>query len=1291
VAIAPDGTPRRAKILSSSAVRGRVAGDLGNGRLAITPGWDDPGAPVRGLRFRLLGEAPGDARVADQDPAGRWIEVAPPLDRPIPPGTAFELASDDEAPILAARIVTGTPQGASLPPARVRIATTLGTNALLERRVASTALFVTRGFGDLLHIGTQERPELFRLDLERPAPLAEHVVEVDERLDAKGHVLCPIDLAPLESVARSLVARGTRSAAVALLHAYRNPAHEDALATALAGWGFAHVSCSARIAPSIKILPRATTAVIDACLAPIVGRFLDRATEHVGPGNLLVLTSAGGLAAAHDTRPKDLLLSGPAGGVVGAAVAARRAGIARGIAFDMGGTSTDVARFEEECDVRREHHVGDTAVAAPALAIESVAAGGGSICRFDGERILVGPESAGAQPGPACYGAGGPLTITDVNLLLGRLDPERFGIPIDPGAAQLRLDQLQDAIARRGGQRPDPRILLEGILAIADETMAGAIRRISVRRGYDPSEHALIAFGGAGGQHACGVAERLGIRRILLPPDAGLLSAVGLGHAVLERFAEQQVLEPLERFESDSRDRFEPLEREALAALVTAGVPLDQAAVRRRTLFLRLRGQETSLDVERTEGADPRASFTQRYRETYGHAPGARPIEVEAIRVVASSPPAAIERLPAPARRMTMRAERRIGDLCAFDRAELPPGATLAGPALVLERHATTLVAAGWTAAVGADGALLLERGTGASSGETTESVTRPLVLETSVSPIVLELFTRRFTALVEEMGERLERAAVSTNVKERLDFSCALLDPAGELVVNAPHIPVHLGALGVCVRAVREALPLGPGDVAVTNHPGFGGSHLPDVTVITPVLGDGAGTPLVGYVASRAHHAEIGGMRPGSMPPDATKLAEEGVVIRPMLLVERGEPRWDEIRRVLVEAPWPSRAVDDNLADLAAAAAANHAGAERLRELARLHGVDTIHEQMGRLGSLAADRVRETLRARGDGVLEAMERLDDGTPLRARITIHDGHARFDFTGTGAVHPGNLNATPAIVRSVVLYVIRLLLPDPLPLNEGLLRAVTIDVPRGSLLDPPFGEDPRGDPAVGGGNVETSQRLVDTLLAALGLAACSQGTMNNVIFGNARYGYYETIGGGCGAGPGFAGPSGVHSHMSNTRITDVEVLEHRYPVRVERFALRRGSGGRGRHRGGDGLVREITFLEPAEMSVLTQHRVEAPYGLAGGEPGARGTQHLVRVSGAVDQLASIDGRSVETGDRLIVETPGGGGYGVSESGPRSKRASPSRLPTSVCCPPDETRLMAPRRGRKGSRVTRGTHR
>jgi 5-oxoprolinase (ATP-hydrolysing) len=1234
VAIAPDGTTRRVKVLSTSALRGRVTRDLGHGRLEIEPGWDDPGAPIVGLRFRALDRTGEPARVSAQDAAGRWIDVTPPPDRPL---DAFELVSDDEAPILAARLLTRTPVGATLPRARIRLATTLGTNALLERRGATTCLFVTRGFGDLLRIGTQQRPELFRLDVARRPPLAEEVVEVDERLDARGRVLRPIDVEVLEPVARDLLARGVRSVAVALLHAYRNPVHEERLAAALAGWGFDNVSCSARVAPRIKILERAETAVADAYLAPVVGKFLDRVAVHAAKDSLLVLSSAGGLGAARDTRSKDTLLSGPAGGVVGAAVAARRAGIALGIAFDMGGTSTDVARFEGECEVRREHRVGDAAIAAPALAIESVAAGGGSVCRFDGERLLVGPESAGAHPGPACYGAGGPLTITDVNLLLGRIDPDRFGIPIDPRAAERRFDELQDALGRSAPERPAARALLEGIVAIADEAMAGAIRRISTRRGYDPAEHALVAFGGAGGQHACGVAERLGMRRILLPADSGLLSAIGLGEAVLERFAESQVLEPLEIVQRNLDRRLEPLEREARAAVVLAGVPAGEAEVRRRALFLRLAGQETSLEIGWGPGVDVRAAFDRSYADTYGHDPGRRPIEVEAVRVVVSSkiPPVGPVPPVAPLVRTVAQAQRRIGELPAFDRADLPPGATIDGPALILERHATAFVAHSWHATVLPDRSILLETGTGTVSAGTGAGAS---------SAVSLELFTRRFTTLVEEMGERLERTAVSTNVKERLDFSCALLDPHGELVVNAPHIPVHLGALGTCVRAVGAALALGPGDVAVTNHPAFGGSHLPDVTVITPVFDASEPTRLLGYVASRAHHAEIGGTRPGSMPPDATTLVQEGVVLRPMLLVAGGLPRWDEVRGILAGAPWPSRAVDDNLADLAAAVAANHAGAERLRELAGRHGIDEVHEQMRRLGGLAAERVREALRTRGDAVLEAEERLDDGTPLRVRITIEKGHARFGFAGTGAVHPGNLNATPAIVRSVVLYVIRLLLPDPLPLNEGLLRAVRIDLPRGSLLDPPFGDDPRVDPAVVGGNVETSQRLVDTLLKALGLAASSQGTMNNVIFGNERYGYYETIGGGCGAGPSFDGPSGVHSHMSNTRITDVEVLEHRYPVRVERFALRRGSGGAGQYRGGDGLVREIVFLEPATLSVLTQHRVEEPYGVDGGAPGARGRQWIVRVAGAIEELGPIDGRRVEAGDRLIVETPGGGGWG-----------------------------------------------
>jgi 5-oxoprolinase (ATP-hydrolysing) len=1242
VAIAPDGSVRSTKILSTSALRGRIVRRLSPERFEIRESWSAPAEPIRGLRFGLLGVEHEARAVRRYDPGSGTLELDAPLDAEVPDDAAFEVVSDEESPVFAARLLTGTPAPEPLPPALLRLATTLGTNALLQRGGVPTALFVTRGFGDLLEIGTQQRPELFALEVVKPAPLHAAVVEVPERLGADGTVLEPLDFANVEDEAHDLLDRGIRSAAVALMHSYRNPAHEQELKRRLLDRGFEQVSCSAELAPRIKLLHRAETAVADAYLAPVLRTYLDRVRGCLDSDDLLVMTSAGGLLDAATFRPKDGLLSGPAGGVAGSAWAGRRSGFERVISFDMGGTSTDVARYDGDYEYLYEHRVGDAHLAAPALAIETVAAGGGSVCWLDGERLRVGPQSAGAMPGPACYGAGGPLALTDVNLLLGRLDPERFQVPIRPRPASERLERLRDELEDRTGERPEAEELLEGLLAIANETMADAMRRVSLRRGYDPAEHALVAFGGAGGQHACAVAERLGTGRVVVPADAALLSAWGLGQSIVERFGERQLLAPLDRVEPELGRVFDELAAEARTAVLRAGVPDSQIRVRRKLLHLRFAGQDSTLEVDWDPEIRAAEAFAARYERLFGHRPEGRSIELESVRVVVSSTPRVDEEPVATPRPFEARPGKRRRAwfdggwqrVAAYDRPALRPGASFGGPALVLERRSATVVGTGWRARVDGGGALVLEQEPARSR---IEGAGQP-------EAVRLELFTQRFATLVQEMGERLERTAISTNVKERLDFSCALLDPGGELVANAPHIPVHLGALGLCVRRVRESVALGPGDVVVTNHPAAGGSHLPDVTVITPVFaGPGRGSRLLGYTASRAHHAEIGGSRPGSMPPTATRLAEEGVVIPPTHLVRDGRARWDRIREILAGAPWPSRNLEDNLADLRAAVAANHAGADALRALAAAHGEDRVLRYMERLKRLAERRIREALGSMADGVYEATERLDDGTPLSVRIELEGDGARLDFTGSGAVHPGNLNATPAIVQSAVIYVLRLMLRRPLPLNEGLLHAVSIDLPRG-LLNPSFPDDPERAPAVVGGNVETSQRLVDTLLRALGLAACSQGTMNNLIFGNERYGYYETLGGGCGAGPGFPGASGVHSHMTNTRITDVEVLEQRYPVRIERFAIRRGSGGDGRFPGGDGLIRELRFLEPASLSVLTQHRRVPPYGLGGGEPGACGRQRVVRASGEVIELGPVDGREVAVGDRLIVETPGGGGSG-----------------------------------------------
>jgi len=1221
------------KILSNGALRGVVVDAIDEHELRVKTAWPVPADFLRGFTFRLLDSDTPAVRVDHNDKEGRTITLASPLDTSGARGAAFEVQSPEAAPVLAARLAAGVPVGEPLPVIAMRLATTLGTNALLERRGARVAFFVTEGFGDLLRIGNQQRPDLFALEIRRPQPLYETAVEVCERVGADGVVVVPLDEPRLLAQIEELVADGYRHAAVTLLNSYANPRHESRVAELLAQNGFEHVSVSSELAPFIKVVPRAETTVVDAFLAPVVDDYIGRVREPLGGGSLHVMTSAGGMMRPESFRAKDSLLSGPAGGVVGAAMAGRSSGFDKIIAFDMGGTSTDVARFDGDFDYTFEHVVGDAHLVAPALAVESVAAGGGSICRFDGITMSVGPQSAGASPGPACYGAGGPLTLTDVNLLAGRLDESRFGIPIDRGAARRALDALIDDVERAKGDETDEAVLLDGLLQIANERMAEAIRRISIRKGYDPSAYALVAFGGAGAQHACGVADRLGIETIVIPPDASLLSAMGLGHAVMERFAERQILRALDDVAATLDSIRSELEEEARTLLMGEGVPREEVEIRRTIVSLRIAGQESSLQVEGAHLAD---AFRRKYELVFGYWPTGRTIEVESLRVVASGRGGDVEHIeatsPSPhVKRGTAHAwfGGSWRDVPAVERAGLGRGEVLEGPALVFEEHTVTVVEAGWSASIERGGALVLERALVPGS-----AVVHPELVR-------LELFTHRFESIAREMGETLRRTALSTNVKERLDYSCALLDASGYLVVNAPHIPVHLGALGLCVRSVRDAIEMRPGDVVVTNHPAHGGSHLPDVTVITPVHTDRG--ELLAFLASRAHHAEIGGKRPGSMPPDAASLVEEGVVIPPTRVFEAGVERWDTVRAMLSDAPYPSRAVEENIADLRAAVAANRAGAEALLSLARIEGEDTVRHFMASLEDVAFAKVTEALEGFPDGDYEAMETMDDGSRVCVRVEIAGARARVDFAGTSGRHPGNLNATPAVVRSVVLYVLRLLIREPFPLNEGIMRAIAIELPDG-MLNPSFPDDPRRAPAVVGGNVETSQRLAGCIIRALGLMSGSQETMNNVVFGTDRYSYYETIGGGAGAGADFDGASAVHTHMTNTMITDPEVLERRYPVRLDRFAIRRGSGGGGAHLGGDGAVREMTFLAPMSLSVLGQHRTQGPFGLAGGGRGKPARVFVQTALGERVDLGSSGHRDVEPGDRLVVETPGGGGYG-----------------------------------------------
>jgi 5-oxoprolinase (ATP-hydrolysing) len=1233
------GSLHRAKVLSSAALRGSIKEILSSDSLRAEVSWTVPAGFISGFEFALLESPHESARVKSFDPRGTVIELERPLTSAARAGQAFEVRSPEEAPVLAARMVTATPSADRLPQMSMRLATTRGTNALLERSGAPTVLFITKGFGDLLLISDQQRPDLFALEINKPTPLYTTVVEVRERVAADGSVVFPLSAGDLDERVEQLLRDGIRCAAVALLNSYSNPAHENALAERLRARGFRHVSCSSDLAPLIKIVPRAQTAVVNAYLSR-VGEPL-AAHGETSTARLHVMTSAGGLSEPHSYRAKDSLLSGPAGGVVGAALSGRLSGFEKVIAFDMGGTSTDVARFDGDYDYVFEHEVGDAHLVAPALAIESVAAGGGSVCRFDGNLLHVGPDSASASPGAACYGAGGPLTLTDVNLLLGRLDSRRFDIPIDVAAARRACDDTMNEIEKHTGDRPPTETLLEGLCDIANERMADAIRRISIRKGYDPADYALVAFGGAGGQHGCAVAERLGISKIVIPRDVSLLSALGLGHAAIEQFAERQVLRLLDEALPSVPGWIDELAREAKAALERTGVPRGRSEIRRRIVNLRFAGQDSVLHIDYDDETPLRNAFEDKYRKIFGHWQKHRPIEIESIRVVASSKPEKSMGVGDPpvsngtGRKKPRRVRAWFGGWCdtdAHERDNLPVGARVAGPALVFERYSVTVIERGWSAEVDGAGALVLKRE--AQGDARLSDDARPELVR-------LELFTNRFESVAREMGEMLRRTAVSTNVKERLDFSCAVLDGQGQLVVNAPHIPVHLGSMGLCVRALRDTVEMEPGDVVVTNHPRFGGSHLPDVTVVSPVhTPDGR---LLAYVANRAHHAEFGGSRPGSMPPDAASLAEEGVVIPPTYIFPPAAPRWEEIQRLLTEGPYPTRALDENMADLRAAVAANRDGAAALLELAAAYGADTVWHFMDALEARADDNMRDALSNIPDGVYEAEERLDDGTPLRVRMSIVGDSVEIDFAGSGGVHPGSFNATPAVVCGAVIYVLRLLVDKPLPLNEGLMRAVTLNIPPG-ILNPPFPEDPAEAPAVVGGNVETSQRLVDTLLKAMGLAACSQGTMNNVLFGTDRHSYYETVCGGTGAGPGFDGADAVHSHMTNTRITDVEIVEHRYPVRIDRFAIRRGSGGRGEYTGGDGVVREMTFLDAASVSVLGQHRAQGPYGLAGGEPGWPARLRFVGADNTERDLQSVDGFEAAPGDRLVLETPGGGGYG-----------------------------------------------
>ncbi|MCB4822989.1 hydantoinase B/oxoprolinase family protein [Roseicella aerolata] len=1137
----------------------------------------------------------------------------------------------------------------------VKMGTTVATNALLERKGERVLLLVNRGFADLLRIGNQARPRLFDLNVRLPDLLHERVAEVGGRVAVDGAEIEPLDEAGARAALQAAFDDGIRAVAIALMHAWAHPAHELRLGAIAREVGFPQVSLSHQASPLPRIVPRGDTTVVDAYLSPILRRYVEQVAGELPGVRLYFMQSNGGLAEAGSFQGKDAILSGPAGGIVGAARTAGMAGFDRIIGFDMGGTSTDVALYAGEFERAFETLVAGVRMRAPMMAINTVAAGGGSILHFDGARYRVGPDSAGAVPGPACYRRGGPLTVTDANVMVGKIQPRHFPSlfgpqgdqPLDAGVVREKFAALAKEIEAATGTPQDPRAVAEGFLRVAVANMANAIKQVSIQKGHDVTRYTLQCFGGAGGQHACLVADELGMETVFIHPFAGVLSAYGMGLAdqtVIREAAVEAPLAPGGMAElAATLDR---LAEEGRAELLKQGAPEGRIAAARR-LHLRYAGTDSFLPVPFGAHDAVLEAFTAAHRQRFGFATPEREVVVEACIAEVTAAGEAVEEArlparaageaPAPIDTVPLFTGGEAAEAPVFDREALLAGDRLAGPALIREATATTVVEPGWTAEVTPLNHLVLRRTTPRAATRV-EATGRP-------DPVMLELFNNLFMSIAEQTGAVLQNTSLSVNIKERLDFSCAIFDATGALVANAPHVPVHLGAMGESVRTVirERGATLRPGDVVALNNPYNGGTHLPDVTVITPVF-DAEGREILFFVGSRGHHADIGGLTPGSTPPVSRTLEEEGVVIDNFLLVEQGRFREAEFRALLASATYPARSPDVNVADIKAQVAANEKGVQELQRAVRDVGLDTVRAYMRHVMDNAEESVRRVLDRLQDGRFETS--LDDGTPLKVAVRVDRPNRRavIDFTETGAQRPTNFNAPAAVCRAVVLYCFRALVGEEIPLNDGCLKPLEIVVPPGTFLSPlPHGEG--GGAAVVAGNTEVSQVTCNALLAALGACASAQATMNNLLFGDDVYQYYETVCGGVGAGPGFDGWGPVQTHMTNTRMTDPEVLELRYPVRLEEFSIRRGSGGAGRWRGGDGSRRKIRFLRPMQAVIVASRRNVAPHGLQGGADGAPGRQWVERADGRIEVIAGNTGSAeLAAGDAFVLETPGGGGWG-----------------------------------------------
>jgi len=1154
----------------------------------------------------------------------------------------------------------------------VKMGTTVATNALLERKGERTVLVITRGFRDQLRIAYQNRPRIFDRHIRMPELLYTRVVEVNERVGASGEVILALDEEKARKDLAAAHAEGFRSAAIVLMHGYRFPAHEARVASIAGKLGFEQVSVSHEVSPLMKIVSRGDTTVVDAYLSPILRRYVDQVASELKTGDrprsgepgsvpkLMFMQSNGGLTDARRFQGKDSILSGPAGGIIGMVRTSEAAGFHKVIGFDMGGTSTDVSHYAGELEREFETLVAGVRMRAPMMSIHTIAAGGGSILGFDGQRQRVGPDSAGANPGPACYRRGGPLTVTDCNVMLGKVQPAFFpkvfgpkgDQALDPQVVREKFDLLAREIELATGKKQTAEETAEGFVKIAVANMANAIKFISVQRGHDVTEYTLACFGGAGGQHACLVADELGMKRVYIHTLAGVLSAYGMGLAQVRALREEAIERRLDGAAlADIEEKCVKLGEQCVRELADQGVGFDRLEKR---VHLKYEGTDTSLSVPLGTPAEMHGEFERLYRNRFSFLMPDRALVAEAVSVESVGLPDAGPGLlpaqsvssarPVPVEWVEMTSGGSRFRTPVYAREKLAPGITIAGPAIIAERNATTVVEPEWHARVTELDHLVLER--------VTERRAR-YALGTRADPVMLEVFNNLFMSIAEQMGVRLAQTAYSVNIKERLDFSCALFDAQGNLIANAPHMPVHLGSMGESIKTiVRKNLGrMKPGDVYVLNDPYNGGTHLPDVTVVTPVFGGGDGAEGAGarheareilfYVGSRGHHADIGGITPGSMPPFSKTVEEEGVLLDNVKLVENGRMLEEDMRKRLSSAKYPARNPDQNIADLRAQVAANEKGVQELKRMVAHFGLDVVQAYMKHVQDNAEECVRRVIGVLKDG--EFAYEMDNGAVIRVKITIGEDRrsATVDFTGTSAQLESNFNAPSAVVYAAVLYVFRTLVDDDIPLNAGCLKPLHVIVPEGSMLNP------RPPAATVAGNVETSQCLTDAIYGALGVMAASYGTMNNFTFGNARYQYYETVSGGTGAGPGFDGTDTVQAHMTNSRLTDPEVLEWRFPVRIDSHEIRRGSGGEGKWRGGNGATRRVRFLEPMTAAILAGHRRIPPYGMAGGKPGDVGRNWVERSDGSRTDLSYADETQVAAGDVFVIETPGGGGYGKRE--------------------------------------------